>query len=245
MQIEAEDELTSAIDHIQRAAEQLKQQRSMEAKFWQKRIQELSEQNEMMQNQIADLQAENRQLKADLQSQSAEIESLRALQQSLTRTLQSKEQEITRYINFNQNLKGLIEQQPMDLPMQMPSSIDHSYLNSPSFDTPKYGTTTSNNNSPTRNYQSPAYRSNVRTNISPNPSAQSPNSTTSVSKSTQFIQAAKEELTYSDFNQMINEIKLYNRHNQTREKTIDNVRQLLCPAHRGLFDQFLPMISGI
>ncbi|OHT14302.1 hypothetical protein TRFO_15325 [Tritrichomonas foetus] len=262
MQLDAEEELQASIDQVQRAAEQLKQQRSMEAKFWQKRIQELTESNDLLTNQVADLQAENRQLKADIQAQAAEIESLRALRTSLTRTLQSKEQEISRYISFNQNLKGLIDQQPLEQPIY--TSADASFTtqqnsnlhNNNSFDTPKYTTTTT---AAARMYGSPpkvgavsaaGYRTSPISNLSSNSNSKptSPTintTTTSASKSSLFIQAAKEELTYSDFNQMINEIKLYNRHNQTREKTIENVRQLLCPAHRGLFDQFLPMISGI
>jgi hypothetical protein len=59
-----------------------------------------------------------------------------------------------------------------------------------------------------------------------------------------FIRAAKEELTYSDFNQMVAEINRYNKHQQTREDTIANVQQLMGSAHRSLFEQFLPMIGG-
>ena len=259
MQLDAEDELSAAIDQVQRAASMVKQQRSIEAKMWQKRIQELSEENDLLQNQLADVQNENRQMKADLQSQTAEIESLRALNASLTRTLQSRDQEIQRFVSFNQNLKGLIDQQPVESspslsakPMDTNySSMNNSYQQqqasssfasySPnktqkySYNSPIKSTTTATNQFSTNNYNY-------------NYSSSSPirsNAAASSSKSSLFIKAAKEELTYSDFNKMINEIKLYNNHSQTREKTINHVERILCPAHRSLYEQFLPMIGGI
>ncbi|KAK8834032.1 hypothetical protein M9Y10_021256 [Tritrichomonas musculus] len=263
MQLDAEDELSAAIDQVQRAATMVKQQRSIEAKMWQKRIQELSEENDLLQNQLADLQNENRQMKADLQSQSAEIESLRALNASLTRTLQSRDQDIQRFVSFNQNLKGLIDQQPIDStpPLSTKVDINYSSLNNSSYQqqqqnsasfsayspnkTQKYSFNSPIKPSTTANqYSSNNYNYN---NYSPSSSMRNnPSSTSSSSsKSSQFIKAAKEELTYSDFNQMINEIKLYNKHSQTRDETIKHVERLLCPTHRSLYEQFLPMISGI
>lgn len=260
MQLDAEDELSAAIDQVQRAASMVKQQRSIEAKMWQKRIQELSEENDLLQNQLADAQNENRQMKADLQSQTAEIESLRALNASLTRTLQSRDQEIQRFISFNQNLKGLIDQQPVDSGPSLPtkpmdtnySSINNSSYqqqqNSSSFAsyTPnrqqKYSFNSPNKSSTTtaNQYSTNSYNYNY----SPSSPVRN-NASSSSSKSSLFIKAAKEELTYSDFNQMINEIKLYNKHSQTRDETIKHVERLLCPTHRSLYEQFLPMISGI
>ena len=269
MQLDAEDELNVAVEQLQRAASMIKQQRSIEAKMWQKRIQELSEENDLLQNQLVELQNENRQIKANYQSQSAEIESLRALNASLTRTLQSKDQEIQRYINFNQNLKGLIDQNTVDsvpispsLPpsqqpttRQVPPTSNTSFSSYSPISNPKYYMNSPSKPSaiPTANrYISPMQDYNMPEN-SPSPSINHQISsiqnqstpTATASKSSIFIKAAKEELTYSDFNQMINEIKLYNKHNQTREETIKHVERLLCPTHRALFEQFLPMISGI
>lgn len=257
MQLDAEDELSAAIEQVQRAASMVKQQRSIEAKMWQKRIQELSEENDLLQNQLADLQNENRQMKADLQSQTAEIESLRALNASLTRTLQSRDQEIQRFVSFNQNLKGLIDQQPVDsgIPLSSkPMDTNYSSINN-SYQQPASSSFTSYSPNKTQKYSfsSPNKSTTASTtnqysnNYNYNYSSSSPirSNATSSSKSSMFIKAAKEELTYSDFNQMINEIKLYNKHSQTREETIKHVERLLCPTHRSLYEQFLPMISGI
>lgn len=238
----AEELMDTALEQLQIAAAQMKQQHSMEAKMWQKTAQELQTVVNSLQIQLQESEKANAQLRLSVEEKSAEIEKLQAMNMTLTKTLQQKEQAIAGFVSFNQSLKGLIEKQ--ESPMSV-APVTPVVRAAPSFEYENYETPISK----------PLYSPSVQTAMpvrsqskpravqTPTQPIESPKPT--ASKSSLFIKAAKQELTYSDFNQMINEINMYNRHHQTREDTIENVKKLLCPSHRGLFDQFLPMISGI
>lgn len=243
MQQSAEELMDTAIEQLQMAAAQMRQQHSMEAKMWQKTAQELQTVVNSLQIQLQESEKANAQLRLCVEEKSAEIEKLQAMNVTLTKTLQQKEQAIAGFVSFNQSLKGLIEKQesPMIVPPQVtPVAPSFEYNNyetptKPAIPSPAMPVSISK-------YRQPPVRTSavLETPVQP---VETPKPT--ASKSSLFIKAAKQELTYSDFNQMINEINMYNRHHQTREDTIENVKKLLCPSHRGLFDQFLPMISGI
>lgn len=230
--MQGEDLMNAAIEQLKIAANQMKQQHSSEAKMWQNTAHELQATVDQLQIQIRELTKANAQMKATLDEQTSELEQLRSVNESLTRTLQQKEQTIANFVALNQSLKGLIEQQETE-------STTSTYM---AYETP----VSKPAYQPT--YQGKPHIEPVQMSVrraAPTPTTTIESPKPAASRSSLFIRAAKQELTYSDFNQMITEINMYNRHQQTREDTIENVKKLLCPAHSGLFDQFLPMISGI
>jgi Rad3-related DNA helicase len=202
-----EELLASAIEQVQVAANQLKQQHSMESKMWQRKAHELQSVVESLQAQLRDAQNENAQLHLAVDERTKEADHLRTMNDSLTQSLQEQEQIVARYVSLNQSLKSLLEDQP-DVATR--PQHEAAFVTS---------------------------RSQIQR-APPSPPESKP------TQGSVFIRAAKSELTYSDFNQMISEINLYNKHQQSREETITNVKKLLCPAHSTLFDQFLPMIAG-
>jgi len=230
---EPEQLLSSAIEQVQVAAAQIKQQYSMEAKMWQKKAQELQSVVDSLQAKLQDAQKENAQLRLALDEKSNESDRLRTMNASLTRTLQEKDQAIAKYVSLNQSLKGLLDEQPEPPPRPAPSqtSFQFSQYETP-VSKPPYVKPQLSRPPP------PSDQLGTRSPVQESPSARP------ASQGSVFIRAAKSELTYSDFNQMISEINMYNKHQQSREETIANVKKLLCPAHRALFDQFLPMIGG-
>ena len=230
--MQGEDLMNAAIEQLKIAANQMKQQHSSEAKMWQNTAHELQSTVDQLQIQIRELTKANAQMKATLDEQTSELEQLRSVNESLTRTLQQKEQTIANFVALNQSLKGLIEQQETE-------STTSTYM---AYETPVSKPAYQSAYQPKPHIE-PVQMSVRRTTPTANTTIESPKP--AASRSSLFIRAAKQELTYSDFNQMITEINMYNRHQQTREDTIENVKKLLCPAHSGLFDQFLPMISGI
>jgi hypothetical protein len=232
---DGENLLDAAVEQLKIAANQLKQQHSAEARMWQKKAQELQGYVDSLTGQIQGLEKANQQIRIALDEKSAEVERLASLNANLTRALQDKDQSIRRYVSLNQSLKGLLNETHED-----PT------ISAPVYD---YAEPTSIKREPTpvkREPRAPSTQAPPFTGFTPpqpKPAVnESPQPT--ASKSSLFIRAAKQELTYSDFNQMISEINQYNRKQQTREDTIANVQRLLCPSHRLLFDQFLPMISG-
>lgn len=244
-----EDELTIAIEQLKKAAENTKQRYWLEAKEWQKRTEELQSTLSTLQMQLQDVESQNQRLRAEFAEKSSECDKLQAMNSNLQRTLSQKDAEIEKFVNLNRTLKSFFDQN--DLPSAPPQPSYSKYESTipaqPTYTAPpqpapkpqqydQYTSRMQSTPSPTSYLPST-----TRTQQSPvSPPQQQP----TASKSSLFIRAAKQELTYSDFNQMISEINMYNRHQQTREVTISNVKKLLCPAHRELFDQFLPMISG-
>jgi hypothetical protein len=174
-------------------------------------------------------------MKAALDEKNAEVQKLRTINASLTQSLQEKEQSIAKYVSLNQSLRGLLGDQPEE-PVR--GSVP-----APRFDLPEYPTPSPKAvyGADTRFKTAPVRVSGVSEAVKPTPPR---TDRPQASQGSLFIRAAKEELTYTEFNQMISEINRYNKQQQTREETIANVRQLLCPNHRTLFEQFLPMIGG-
>jgi Rad3-related DNA helicase len=231
--MDPEELLASAIEQLQVAAKQMKQQHSMEAKMWQKKAQELQSVVESLQSQLRDAQKENTQLRLAFDETTKEAEHLRTMNDSLARSLQEKEQVIAKFVSLNQSLKGLLDDQPQTATRLQSTST---------FDVPQH-------EAPVSRLSFAKEDSRSRFQPHRTPPSQPPLTPESqrakpASQGSMFIRAAKSELTYSDFNQMISEINMYNKHEQSREETIANVRKLLCPAHRTLFEQFLPMIGG-
>jgi hypothetical protein len=250
---DAEHLLDAALQQVQVAASQLKEQHSTEARMWQTRAQELESAYGRLQNQVHGLEKANQRLHIALDEKVSELENLQSMNANLTRALQEKEQAINRYTSLNQSLKGLLNHTQDDAPTESRRN-DYSARQHPITDQSGYDYPTrvplANDSArvpelrPQSAYSrqftgAPPPRSPIRAEPELHESPPRPSS-----KSSMFIRAAKQELTYSDFNQMISEINQYNRKQQSREATIENVKRLLCPSHRGLFDQFLPMISG-
>jgi hypothetical protein len=218
--------LASALEQVQIAASQIKQKHAMEAKIWQNKAQELQGTIDSLQAQLRDLQKANAQIRASLDEKTAEAEKLRVINASLTQSLQEKEQSIAKYVTLNQSLRGLLGEHPDEPVRPALSRLDFSAYQTPvGIHEPNHGAVPQRAAVEQRKPRSPVER----------PQA---------SQGSLFIRAAKEELTYTDFNQMIAEINRYNKHQQTREETMAHVQSLLCPAHRNLFEQFLPMIGG-
>jgi hypothetical protein len=220
--------LISAIEQIKTATTQLKQKHSLETKVWQKKSQELQTIVDSLQSELRVTQQANFEMKTSLNEANAELEKLRGMNSSLTRSLQEKDQALARYVSLNRSLRGLLDEPP-DEPIRTPlSTFTSAPVVSDSQRSYKRSTVSTERFKP---------RSQPTNEPQPSPSR-------GASQGSVFIKAAKEELSYSDFNQMIAEINLYNKHQQSREETIANVKRLLCPTHRGLFEQFLPMIGG-
>jgi hypothetical protein len=216
--------LASALEQVQIAAAKIKQQHSTEAKIWQSQAQDLQATVDSLQAQLRDAQKSNAQVRASLDDKAAEVEKLRTINATLTQALHEKEQAIAKYVALNQSLRGLLGEYSEE---PRPSRLNFSGYQSPAPKSP-FGPEPKRAAPPP---EPPKPRS---------PPAERPQG----SQGSLFIRTAKEELTYSDFNQMIAEINQYNKHQQTREETIAHVQGLLCPAHRSLFEQFLPMIGG-
>ncbi|KAH0788164.1 hypothetical protein GPJ56_007995 [Histomonas meleagridis] len=226
MELGAEEELNSALIQLQKAVKSFKQQQSASSRMWQNRVTELEALNQDLQERIKQLEKQNTQLQIAYEDANAEAVRLRTINSSISRTLQQKDQEISRFISLNQSLKGLLDQQDAISSSQPePEPQYESFIKLE----PKQSISK-------QSFSTPHSPSTKRTKPSQTP-------TTGTSKSSLFIKTAKQELTYSDFNQMISEINLYNRHQQSREDTIKNVQNLLCPEHQELFELFLPIIS--
>jgi hypothetical protein len=170
-------------------------------------------------------------MKAVLEETTVEVEKLKTMNVSLTQSLQEKEQTIAKYVTLSQSLRGLLnepteESVRLEIPAVKREFSEYQTPITKSALTRELKSKTPLINSEKVKVKSP------------------PIDRPPASQGSLFIRAAKEELTYSDFNQMISEINRYNKHQQTREETITNVKQLLCPTHRSLFEQFLPMIGG-
>jgi small-conductance mechanosensitive channel len=229
MMHEADHVLGSAVEQLQSAVSQARQQDALEARMWQKEAQELQSMVESLEARLEEARKAHSQLQTSLGEKSAELNELMAVNANLTRACQQKDQSISKFMSLNQSLKGLLEAEPVsstsfepecEAPTApTPPQTFHVQQSSPGFsEPPSYSA---------RNFQTPT------------PPVMSP----PASKSAGFIRTAKERLTYTTFNQMIAEINAYNRHSQTKETTIRNVRALLT-GHTDLFEQFLGMIGG-
>ncbi|EAY07473.1 hypothetical protein TVAG_499600 [Trichomonas vaginalis G3] len=242
---EGDQHVQAAIQQLQQAFEYSKKQKSEELKTWQKRIEDLEQQLSYMQQNLQRSEEGKAKAEAELNNALAMNENLKAQNQALMQALQDKEEEINRFLSLNQSLKNIVDQIPY---VKSDTTSKQNFI--PQFSQePK---TSLQNSSPQKIEAKPqsyipsqTQSQQVSTrNISPIAKSPPKSTTRTASKSSQFIKAAKEELSPADFNHMISEINLYNKRNQTREETIANVKRLLGAAHSNLFDQFLPMVSG-
>ena len=245
MQNDSDYQVQAAIQHLQQVFDESKKQRNEQLKIWQDRVESLEQQLAMAQSNIQKLEADKAKVEADLNSAIVQNENLKSQNQALMQALQEKEEHLNRFVNLNQNLKNLIDQTTYTpTEMKLPQfTSDALTTKQSSYSVQTKATTTAIN---TTTQQSRQYtQQEPMSPIKPTPKPQPTSSRRTASKSSLFIKAAKEELSPSDFNHMISEINLYNKKSQSREETIANVKRLLGSAHRSLFDQFLPMVSGV
>lgn len=238
---EGDQHIQTAIQQLQQAFDYARQQRSEEIKSWQKRVEEMEKQLSFMQQNLQKTEEAKMKAEAELANALSTNEGLKAQNQALMQALQDKEDEINRFYSLNQSLRNLIDQTPY---MKPDTARPAPFNFAPIPDTTK---SIPQNTSPQKITQKAPQQQqhppSIQT-ISPISKQPVKSTTRTASKSSQFIKAAKEELSPAEFNHMISEINLYNKRNQTREETIANVKRLLGTAHSNLFDQFLPMVSG-
>jgi len=222
------EQMEYSFQQMNLAFENLKAQKLNESRIWQKRSQDLQTQVDSLRNQLQEALSSNDKMRNELNEAISECEAVKSQNSMLSRTLMEKEREISNFLALNQSLKQLLEQ-----------PTNRTYT-SPSIQKEEIRV-----NAPSLNEVSPPTKQSKLHSVS-NTSQQSAQSTTapSLSKSSQFIRTAKEELTYSDFNQMISEINKFNRRTQTREETFANVKAILLPSHKALHDQFISVLSG-
>jgi chromosome segregation ATPase len=235
--LEADEALLAAVEELQRTANQVRQQHLLESKTWRSAAQELQGTVDSLHVQLRDTQELNSQLQASLDAKTAELERAQQIIASLKATCQQKDQTIAKFVSLNQSLRGLLDQQqPEEAPKTMTYDT-HELEVQPAKSAPYNFTQQSKLAFSSDNSISSVQAEPVKP--TPPPSSQSG------SKSSSFIRRAKEEMTYSDFNQMIAELNLYNKHNQTRDETISKVKRLLCPTHQHLYNDFLFMIGAL
>ena len=263
MQNDGDFQLQTAIQHLQQVFEESKKQRNEQIKIWQDRVENLEQQLAMAHSSMQQLETDKAKVEADLNNYIAQNESLKSQNQALIQALQEKDEQLNRFVALNQNLKNLIDQTTYT-PIE--TKLPISQFNADTFSAKPLSTTTSNYTSTMKTVQqsqnimvqqsqqskyaqpdqiSPIAKTSAA--LASNravPSNNPPPTRRTASKSSLFIKAAKEELSPSDFDHMISEINMYNKKSQSREETIANVKRLLGSAHRALFDQFLPMVSG-
>lgn len=254
---ESDQQLQNGIELIKHAYESVRQQKLNDTQLWQKKAQELEVQNQNIQARAQHAEEQLEQTRQQLSDVLNENGQLRAQIESLKRSLQDKISELSKFHIFNQSLKTLMDQTPAHSPLptslDIPSSYD-SYANmtKQSVYAPRSydSSAVAAEQPPYYDVKKPIFSQRMGSPRSPTPANSSPSQqqarqTRSSAKSFIFIKAAKDELGYGDFNQMISEINMYNKKTQTREETIANVKKLLCPAHKNLYDQFYQMISGL
>ncbi|KAI9341678.1 hypothetical protein BDR26DRAFT_302426 [Obelidium mucronatum] len=59
----------------------------------------------------------------------------------------------------------------------------------------------------------------------------------------EFFKLARSRLSYDDFTNLLNNVKAYNARDQSRIRTLENMRSLLGDRHRDLYDQFEQLLS--
>lgn len=251
MDIEFETDLNSAVDQFKHIISSIQMKYINEIKTFQQQVQELQTRNEIIQKQLNESEIKYQQLQTKFELLSQDADQLRSQNSQLQASLSNQDQELNHYQSILQSLKVVLNGSE---PILNPSI--------PIFQSPKsnsiYPQYPSQNISPIPNQTSPSSASRIKKsppNVHSFSTPQSMNSPSSngsnqtfrspQSKSSQFIYAAKDELPESQFEQMIAEINMYNRKQQTRDQTISNVKSILLPSHEGLWNMFLPMISGI
>lgn len=264
-EIDPDEQLDTAVSALQVAIESVKQSRSQDAKVWRKKTADLQNQVQTLQTQLTESVNLNARLQNELQSVSTECERLRSVNQSLVKTLQEKEIDISRFNALNESLRSLLDgTNPVPKPTYASPVGGMSGIGQMPYQNASYDDHISRHvYEPTHDfqyknqqYQQPQYQGYAYSPPqmpSPTPKKyqsaqeqpQKETKKSSKGKSSLFLQLAKEELTYSAFNNLINEINKYNKQKQNKQTTINNVQAILCPNHKALFDQFLPMISGI
>ncbi|EAX98537.1 hypothetical protein TVAG_281350 [Trichomonas vaginalis G3] len=220
--IDPNDQLDAAVSGLQIAIENVKQQRAKEAKIWQKRALDLQNQVTSLQSQLSEAVNINVQLQSDMNDLTNECEKLRKLNASLSKQLKEKELEISKYNQLNQSLRTLLDGNTTPTQFQ-PPQISNS---PPSFDEPIH--------------TSPKTIHSPHTSKIPKPTTQKRSS----GKSGQLLQKAKEQLTYSDFNFLIQEIQRHNNNpNSTNAETLKKIKHILGPQHTNLYDEFAAIMS--
>ncbi|KAJ1558557.1 hypothetical protein HK405_013422 [Cladochytrium tenue] len=59
----------------------------------------------------------------------------------------------------------------------------------------------------------------------------------------EFFKRARATLSYDEFTSLLSNVKSYNAKEQSRQRTLDNLQQLLGERHRNLFDQFERLLA--
>ncbi|KXS13121.1 hypothetical protein M427DRAFT_59016 [Gonapodya prolifera JEL478] len=59
----------------------------------------------------------------------------------------------------------------------------------------------------------------------------------------EFFRTARSVLSYDEFTQLLTNVKAYNNREQSRHRTVENVRQLVASKHRDVFEQFQRLLG--
>lgn len=277
--ISSEEKLNSALQEVQQAAMQIKQEYLAEISMLHRTLQALENENKDLRIQLQKSAELQTQMSNNLTESKIEIDKLKSVNNTLSKALQEKDAELSKFLSLNQSLKNLLDQTGDQTSLNLSSHIPQSntnasqnqYMNSfspnqiSSNDTTQFVTTQNTLNSKVHNFSSinsgPTSHSSfeARTPVIPSQyvisnTYQSPyfkSSTTPTigertkSKTQLFIQNARKELTATEFNEMISLINMYNKHQQTKDETLSNIQRILLPSHHNLYDQFVPMLTGI
>ena len=223
--IDSIEQLEYLIQQFQGTIDNLKLQRNSEVKMWQKKYQEMQNQISNVNQQLENTILENQKLKNEMSLIINDFEKIKSQNITLNSVLKEKEKEITNFYNLNQSLKQLLDQSTTNVSKTSKINYeDFEYTNK------EYISEYSPKN---KNLKTES----VTSNGIPQQGSHS--------KSSIFIKTAKEELTYTDFNQMIAEINKYNKKIQTRDETNSNVKSILYPSHKNLYNQFIDLLSGV
>lgn len=216
--IDSNQQLDAAVSSLMIAIENVKQQRSKEVKLWQKRCLDLQNQVNSLQSQLSEAVNINAQLQADMSGLSNECEKLRKLNTQLATQIKNKEQEIARYNQLNQNLRTILDGN---------APIENKFLIPPQ---PVYISETQSQKDESKFFIPKA-------NLSKPPTQNTPKKA-SASKSGQLLQKAKQQLSYSDFSLLIQEIQRHNNSNSSNAETLRKIKQILGPKNENLYTEF-------
>lgn len=227
--MEADDQLSQALEQVRAAATLLRQQQQAELNVWRKRVQDLQTENEALKSALAANQRQNDELRAAAIEADRRCNQLQLVNSNLNKAIQEKDEELSHYSSISQSLRALLDKEPVRTQKETYSTIPETVYRSPQI-----------YDAPTIHPQTPA-----PTPTSPVEVIRTPKRTHTGSRSGAFITTAKEQLPYQEYTKMLNEINKYNRKQQSREETIANVQKILQPAYGELQEQFMLMMGGM
>lgn len=231
--------LNAALYELQSAVEEIRQQSTSDSFLWKKRAQELEAENQELKRKLQESLMAQSQIRSEIDNLRISNEQLQDMNNTLQKALQEKDKTIQKYVAISQSMKGLLD------PVISENSSDSYYKPEDVFPKPfkpQPQTDVYPRKQPQYYQPSPnpsSIKSMPTLSQTPRSVVQSPQSSNSV-----FLKAARQELSFSEFNEMINQISMYNKRDQTKEETLQNVRDLMLPKHQSLYDQFAPILNG-